>query len=331
MSVPSFVAFNWFPNNTCQLFYTFPITYKIQSTPQARLYFPKGVFPNASQCCMPDLNSLLNKLTNGTWTYVNISNARNLLLDNNGYLVTVEENLPRLDRFNAENLTLIDQTVISNNINSYAYTVGFSNNAYFAGLGNGTIVVIHSGNLNFLNNINSPYIQNIRGIIFLNNGSTMVSTNIYNNVINFFNQTNDETLNYTFAYQQSVYYPFPHGLTGYNDSFFYATSYQSNSVYSYSAVQNSTLWIEKLVVNTNLFLSNGGGAFVTIDECGRYWFSLETSFIGIFDSLGSWIGNFSLESGMIVDTLITDNYVMYFTDRNASAGRIIRIDPHIQC
>ena len=55
-SMPSFVAFNWYPNNTCQLFYTFPRTYKIQPTSGARLYFPRGIFPNASQCCMPDLN-----------------------------------------------------------------------------------------------------------------------------------------------------------------------------------------------------------------------------------------------------------------------------------
>jgi hypothetical protein len=331
MSVPSFVAFNWFPNNTCQLFYTFPITYKIQSTPQARLYFPKGIFPNASQCCMPDLNYLLNKLTNGTWTYVNISSPRNLLLDNNGYLVTVEENLPKLDRFNAENLTLIDQTVISNNINSYVYAVAFSNNAYFAGLGNGTIAVINSGNLSILNKIKSPYIQNIRGIIFLNNGGTMVLSNIYNDVIYFFNQTNNASLNYTFAYQQSVNYRYPHGLTGYNDSLFYAVSHVNNSVYSYNAVQNSTLWIERLVVNTNSIISNGGGTFVTIDECGRYWFSLEKSFVGIFDSLGSWIGSFSLGSGIIMDVLITDNYVMYFSENSANAGRIVRIDPHIQC
>jgi hypothetical protein len=280
---------------------------------------------------MPDLNYLLNKLTNGTWTSVNISNPRNLLLDTNGYLVTVEASLPKLDRFNAQNLTLIDRTVISNNINLDAFAVGFSNNAYFAPLGNGTIVVIPSGNLNILDNINSPYIQNVRGIIFVNNGSTMVFTNIYNNVIYFFNQTNNASLNYTFAYQQSVNYRYPHGLTGYNENLFYAVSHTNNSVYSYSAVQNSTLWIERLVVNTNSTISNGGGTFVTIDECGRYWFSLETSFIGIFDSLGSWIGNFSLGSGTIMDVLITDNYVMYFSDSNQTAGRIVRIDPHIQC
>ncbi len=152
---------------------------------QARLYFPQGILPNASQCCMPNLNYLLNKLTNGTWTYVNISAPRNLLLDNNGYLITVETSLLKLDRFNAQTLTLINRTSISNNTNLTVMAVGFWNNAYFAGLVNGTIVVIDSGNLNVVNHINSPYIQNLRSILFLNNGSTMVITDVYDNVIDF--------------------------------------------------------------------------------------------------------------------------------------------------
>ena len=61
-SLPWFVAFNWFPNSTCQLFVSFPIRYSIQPMMQARLYFPQQVFPNASRCCMPDTSDLLNKL-----------------------------------------------------------------------------------------------------------------------------------------------------------------------------------------------------------------------------------------------------------------------------
>ena len=37
--ISSFVAFNWYPNNSCQLFYALPTTYTIQSTPNARLFF----------------------------------------------------------------------------------------------------------------------------------------------------------------------------------------------------------------------------------------------------------------------------------------------------
>jgi hypothetical protein len=53
-----------------------------------------------------------------------------------------------------------------------------------------------------------------------------------------------------------------------------------------------------------------GGTFMTVDECGRYWFSLETSVVYIFDNLGFLIGNLSFEGGMIMDILITANYVM---------------------
>jgi hypothetical protein len=112
MSIPSFVAFNSFPNNTCQLFYTFPITYKIQPTSQARLYFPQQIFPNASQCCMRDIAYLLDKLKNGTWSYVNVSTLiRKLLIDDNGYLVTVEAYPQNFYRFDASEFLRNEQQV----------------------------------------------------------------------------------------------------------------------------------------------------------------------------------------------------------------------------
>ncbi|CAF2748269.1 unnamed protein product [Rotaria sp. Silwood2] len=296
-----FVALNYFPNNTCQLFYTFPISYKIISTPQARLYFPQKIFPNATQCCMPNLGYLLDKLKNGTWTYVNVTSPRNILLDNNGYLVTVEMQPPKLDRFDPYNLTRISRTVIPG---SNAMTVAFINNTYFIGLTNGPIVAFINESLTVPNFINSPYIQGIRD-----------NTSSY----------------YTFAYQQLVYYPGVYGLTSYNNSYFYATSWTNNSVYSYSAAENNTSWIETRIIDASTIQNISGGTSVTIDECGRYWFSLETSVIQIFNSLGSWIGNFSLGSGLIMDTIVTDNYVMYLSDGLTSSGRIIRIDPHIEC
>jgi hypothetical protein len=128
-----------------------------------------------------------------------------------------------------------------------------------------------------------------------------------------------------------VNYPQPHGLIGSNDSFFYATSYPTNSIYSYSVVQNSSSWFEKLIINTNSNTSTTGGTFMTIDECGRYWFSIEMNFIEIFDSFGNWIGNFSLGNAKIMDLLIADNYVMYLSDSRTIGTRILRIDPHIQC
>ncbi|CAF3363035.1 unnamed protein product [Rotaria sp. Silwood1] len=328
MATSSFVAFNYFPNDTCQLFYSFPISYRIKSTPQARLYFPQKIFPNISQCCMPNLAYLLDKLKNGTWTYVNVSNPRNILLDNYGYLVTVEMQPAKLDRFDASNLTKISQTAVAG---SYAMAVAFSNNNYFIGLTNGPIIAVTNESLIVPNFISSPYLRGIRDITFLDDGYTMLVSANSNQAIVCFRKTDNISLDYTFAYQQSVYYPGVYGLTSYNDSYFYATSWTNNSVYAYSVAENSTSWSETLIIDATSIRNISGGTSVTIDECGRYWFSLETSIIQIFNSLGTWIGNFSLESGWIIDTLITDNYVMYFSDRFTGFSRIIRIDPHIVC
>ena len=328
VSLPSFVAFNWFPNNTCQLFVTFPVSYRIQTSPQARLYFPRRVFPNASQCCMPDLGYLLERMRNGTWISVNVLTPRNLILDNNGYLVTVEMQPPKLDRFDAQNLSLISRTNISG---SYAMAVGFTNNTYFAGLISGPIVSIDSTNLSVLSNFNSPFLQGIRAIIFYNQGRNMAVSATVNRSIVFLNRTGSASPSYAFTYQKLVSYPGVHGLTRVNDNLFYGTSYFQNSVYRYTAVANSFSWNETLLIDARPLWNVSGGTFVTFDECGRHWFSLETSAVHIFDNQGTLLGNFSLSVGNIMDTLITDNYVMYFSDRNTSGSRIIRIDPQIQC
>jgi hypothetical protein len=86
MSTLSFVRFNWFPNNTCQLFYSFSVTYEIQSMPQAQLYFSQGILPNKSQYCMPNTNNLLNKLDTANKISANIPSPRCIVLDNHGYI-----------------------------------------------------------------------------------------------------------------------------------------------------------------------------------------------------------------------------------------------------
>ena len=328
LSLPSFVAFNWFPNHTCQLFRAFPITYKIQSMAEARLYFPQRVFPNASQCCMPDLGYLLDRLRNGLWTSVNVNPPRNLILDNNGYLVTVEQNPPVLLRLDAQNLSLISRTNMSG---SYAMDIGFINNAYFIGLNYGPIFVINSRNLALLNTINSAVLQKVRGIIFLNQGGTMVVASTAPPILLFFSQNSLSFTNYSYANQQALSCPTIHGLLRQSDTLFYGTSWANNSVYTYSAIPNSGLWSEKLLFDATPLNNVSGGTYVTTDECGRFWFSMETFEINVFDSHGGLLGKLSFSTGLIVDTLISDNYVMYFSDRNTPGSRIIRIDPGIQC
>ena len=46
------------------------------------------------------------------------------------------------------------------------------------------------------------------------------------------------------------------------------------------------------------------GILDTIDECGRHWFALGSFLVHIFDDQGTWLGNFSLSTGYMMDTLI---------------------------
>lgn len=138
-------------------------------------------------------------------------------------------------------------------------------------------------------------------------------------------------VNYSFAYQQAVSnYLHPHGFWRVNDTFFYATSWTNNSVYSYTANSNkSMLWTETLAINAQSIGSTSGGSHVTIDECGRLYIVLQQYGIEIYDADGYLIGNFTLPNTFFFTLLITDNYVMYLTD--TLTGHVIKIDPNIDC
>jgi hypothetical protein len=323
MSMPSFVAFNWFPNNTCQLFPTFPISYKILSTPQARLYFPQGIFPNASQCCMPNPAYLLDNLNTTIKISVNISNPRCIVFDNHGYLVTVSQTNFSIVRFYPTNLTIVDQPTLRQ-FGSNPFSISYYNEIYYVGFSN-FIVAIDSNNLTTLNYITVRNLSLVRDIIFLNNGQIMVVASTGNACIFFFNQSN----NYSLIYERSVSYPNPHGLRYVNDSFFYATSWYDNTIYSYSAINNSGIWTEKLFLDARPLVSSPNGYHLIIDECDRYWFVLGYSGIMIFNNQGLLLGNFTQINLIAFDAIITDNYVIYISDQ--INNRIIRLDPNIQC
>ncbi|CAF1086171.1 unnamed protein product [Adineta steineri] len=322
-------ALNCFSNNTCQLFSTIPLTYRIQSTPGARLYFSQQTLPNVNQCCMPDLDFLLSKLRNATPIYVSIPNPRCLALDNHGYIVAIERTPAYIDRFNATNLTLISRTSIP--ISAQIWSLAFNNNAYYIGTDSNTIVVVDSNNLTMINTIVSTYINNPRDIMFLDNGQTMVIASFGNNALLFFKQLDSTPGNYSYAYQKAVtHYPNPHGLWYVNDTFFYATVWYNNAVLSYTAnSSDSTSWTETVTINAESIGSTAGGSHVIIDECGRSWFVLEQYGIEIYDTVGNLIGNFSLETSYFFHLLITDNYVLYLTD--TLTGHAMKIDPNIKC
>ena len=327
LSTLSYPAVNWFPNKTCQLFFVFPPTYKIEMTAGARLYFPRQSFPNASQCCMPDINYLLNKLQQATLTFLTVSNPRDLIIDNLGYLVTVEMSLNFLDRFDATNLTTITHQSIQNN---YQMTIAYNQGAYFIAPNNQNfMVVIDSQNLTLLNYITMTGVNGPRGIMFLNSGQTMVVTSNSNNSLVFFNRSSLAPIQYTFTSSQVVNYFGPHGLWRVNDSFFYVTSYTNNSIYSYSATDTNTQWNETLFINLLKFNNTGGSTNMATDECGRFWFSLECGTVLIYNQQGTLLGNYTTTSFDVSFMKIMANYVIYFSD--CANNQIIRLDPNIQC
>lgn len=330
-SLESFVAFNWFPNKTCELFVTYSKTYQIRSTENIRLYFPQGIFPNKSECCMRDINYLLTKLRNGTWTYVNTTLNRNLLTDDNAYIVSIESDPPYLVRFHSQNLTLVSRNSIGTSPES-VQIIGYFNGVYFAGFNNGPIRMIDSQNLTILANLFSSAITSIRGIMFLNNGRTLVASMFNSNLTCFFERiSNGSLFDYTYSYQQKVNVSMIHGLTAVNDNYFYGTSYKDNLIYSFENTNESRIWIEKLIVNaSSTTASSSNGLFVTIDDCGRFWFPLAAS-IFIFDENGTLIGNLTSPNSIMIDVLILDNYVLVISDRKNIQKQIIRIDPHLQC
>lgn len=81
IAVLKHAALNCFPNSTCQLFFSVPLRYQLRPTPQANIYFSNRLLFNESQCCMPNMTQVIEKLQNGTWISVHINSSRRLLFD----------------------------------------------------------------------------------------------------------------------------------------------------------------------------------------------------------------------------------------------------------
>jgi hypothetical protein len=325
LSLAAYAAFNCFSNRTCQFFLTVPLRYQLQPTSQARLYFSSRLFPNTSQCCMPNLSQVIKRLQNGTRVSANISDPRCLLIDNNEYVVTPDYSSAYLRRYNSTTLASIDQIQVTQ---SNPFSVIQHDGAYYVGLTNRKIMIINSINHTIISIMTTPCTMNLRDIMFLNNGQKMVAVCSGTNSLIFFQQSSSISTNYTFSYSQSLSNIAPHGLLYINDSFFYATSWQNNQIYSYAAI-NGTFWKETIVVNALPYVSGSDGNHVAVDECGRRWFAMGAAGLLIFDTNGALIGNYSQLSKCIFDAVLTENYVLYLSDYQSH--QIFRIDPNIDC
>jgi hypothetical protein len=119
---------NCFPNETCQVFVTFPVIYQIEVTPGGRLYFPGQLFPNVTQSCTSNITYLLTKLEMANISSISVLSPRDAVIDNHGYLVTIEVNTNYLDRFNPTTLNRINHISIPYSLQT---AVTYFNGAYY--------------------------------------------------------------------------------------------------------------------------------------------------------------------------------------------------------
>ena len=285
---------------------------------------PNGSFLKESQGCTQNVTELIDKLQNASQTTVSITNPRCLILTDNGLLVTLSHDKGLLLEYNATDLTISRELKLSiENPYNLAYHDGF----YYIGYDSTDILVVNSAAFIETNSISSPHIHAVRDIIFLKGGETMVVVSSWRNSLLFFGSVNSSKTNYTFLFNQSVTYDHPHGLLYINDTFFYATSWTSRTIYSYSAV-NSTFWKETLFINASSVPIYKSGGHVMLDEDGNFWFVLGSAGFYIFDHQGDPIGSYKpSQTSRVFDGIFAENYVLYVS--NWSPHEIIRIDPNI--
>ena len=75
--------------------------------------------------------------------------------------------------------------------------------------------------------------------------------------------------------------------------------------------------------------TNQWGAHVMIDDCQRRWMSGSGNGVFIFNSEGHHLGMFESTSTGLFDARFAENYVLYLS--YLSAGKIVRLDPQIEC
>ena len=276
---------------------------------------------------MPNTSVLLDRLNNATPTYANVTIPGRLIIDSNGYLVTVSNTEGSIYRFHPDNLTRIDQTASPVFLDS-SCTLVYRNGAYYVGFSQ-YILVLDSSNMTIMNNISTEDSSHPGDIIFLNDGQQMIATSPQNNRLLFFNRSSVMPYDYYFTNYQNIVGQFPHGLHYVNDTLFYVTSRDSKTLSALSNAGNTTAWIETPFLNVS-WIPNSGYAFnMAMDDCSRIWLSVGTLGVRIFNDQGSPLGTLQLANFSAYDTLIVDNYVVYLSSRDSH--QIVRIDPHIQC
>ena len=169
------VALNCFSNDTCQVFSTFPLSYKLRSSAATRLYFLQGIYPNASQCCMPNITELVDRLKNATPITVSLSFAPSAF----GYDETRPHRAVAIGRssgdlywFNPWNMSFIQNQTIHGE-----RAIELRNNSIFTTIDSSkTVIVLNEQTLASVTNITNPSFNKVRMFLFMNNSQTIMAT-----------------------------------------------------------------------------------------------------------------------------------------------------------
>ena len=174
-TLASNVALNCFPNNTCQVFPTFPPSYKLQPLATAQLYFLQSTFPNASRCCMPNITELVSRLMNTTPTVVQLSYTLAAI----GYdearpdrAVAIGWDTGDLYWFNPWNMSFIKNQTINGH-----RSIALHNNSLFSTRDTSrTVIVLNEETLSAVFNITYSSFGRARKFLFMNNSQTIMVT-----------------------------------------------------------------------------------------------------------------------------------------------------------
>lgn len=169
-------ALNCFPNQTCQLFTSYPQTYKVPVLSGARLYFLQNRFPNASSCCMPNITPLLDRLKNATPLVLNLTFETAVM----GYSDTNPNEMAFIGRYGGW-VYWIDPTTLTSIRNTSVVNASLSLAAhddfiYTATDGTVGVKVRHRLNGTLITAITHPLLTKVRKYIFMNNGTRMIVT-----------------------------------------------------------------------------------------------------------------------------------------------------------
>ena len=320
-------ALNYFANGTCQLFTLTSCTYRLEINLQSQLYLFDSSFEPLRPGCTISGSELIRRLNGSVAINTAAIGPLCLLLDDRGYLVTLLPVSSSIERYDPATLTRIDRINITGSIPT---SLSFYDGAYFISLLSNNITVMNSTTLAVINIISSPFLQGPRDIIFLNNGQTMVVAGYSNDYLVFFNRSTPDSTSYSFIYRIPFSYRSPFGLWRVNDTFFYGTSYANNTVLAYSAV-NSSFWSEQLMIDARSIVSTGtgDGTHITVDRCGRFWFSMNAGGVLIYDRDGSYLGRFTSRYTWIFDLIITKNFTIFFS--TAITSQLVRLQPDLNC